>query len=511
MDGRLANSLAFSVDRLRAVDRAVRFAISGTQPPSAYGGMDWWKQLTVLDAALNYGNGGQFDIHRSFRPDGGFMPWNWGYAKRGAGAVANVWQTAFLGMRGLIGFQSVSQIHQDWTFSQGLRDTLPHVRRLVEGTGKHFVNNLVAKREVAILYSQASLRAAFIEKRREEHDRLEEKVRQLLVHLGYAYDYVSYEQLAAGTVAARGYRVLLLPDAVALSDAEVAAVRAFAAAGGSVVAEGLPARREGNCRLRASSPLADLFAGDARQTLFPKIDVRYLKAIEYPNKPENAAVVKAQQERYEAVLERAGASRTRLEIVDEQTRARVVNANVYAWADRAGHPLWGVLALKTEGARDVRFGFPRPAWTYDLVSGRAYGKVKTLRLPLGKGTPYAFAQFPEEVSLASVAVKGACLTVSLSAAIDGVARIRVFRPDGTEAEAYAHNLLLRAGKGRWEIPFALSDPAGLWTVRVSSIFGKDQREVSVRREIPSRGSASGGIVSGASGASSAGSDCQAAL
>ena len=90
MDSRLTNSVAFSTRAMHAADPAVRFALSGTQAPSAYGGMDWWKILGVMDAALNYGSGGQFDIHRSFCPGGGLMPWSWGYAGRGGDAVAPI-------------------------------------------------------------------------------------------------------------------------------------------------------------------------------------------------------------------------------------------------------------------------------------------------------------------------------------------------------------------------------------------------------------------------------------
>ena len=480
MDSRLTNSIAFSVRRIKEVDSAVRFALSGTQAPSAYGGTDWWKQLNVMDAALNYGGGGQFDIHRSFRPDGGFMPWKWGYSRRGPMAVADVWSTAFCGMRGLMGFQSTSQINQDWTFSRGLRDTFSHIRRLVEGTGMHFVNNLVTKHEVAILYSQASLRAAFIENRREEHDRLEEKVRVILRNLGYAYDYISYSELSSGEVTKRGYRVLILADALAMSDEEVAAVRKFAQSGGTVIAEGMPARREANCRLRATSPLADLFAAGSRHTLFSEIDVRYNKAQEYPNKAENAPVVKMERERYGNALMSAGASTTRLEITDNETSAEAVNVELFCKADRAGNPMWAVLAPYAERMGDVRFKFPKKAYTYDLVSGRAYGKVDALNLPLGQGTPYAFVQFPEEVALKMPVVTGRKLSFAYTYPVDGVVRVCVFRPDGTEAYAYAKNVLMSGGKGVYEIPFALSDPAGEWKVRVTSVFGNVTCEVKVR-------------------------------
>ena len=59
--------------------------------------------------------------------------------------------------------------------------------------------------------------------------------------------------------------------------------------------------RKGNCRKRETSPLADLFK-NKRHSLFASIDVDYLKAIEYPDKPENARVVAADRSRYEMAL-----------------------------------------------------------------------------------------------------------------------------------------------------------------------------------------------------------------
>lgn len=479
MDSRLTNSVAFSVRRIKAVDPAVRFALSGTQAPSAYGGTDWWKQLNVMDAALNYGYGGQYDIHRSFCPGGGFMSWKWGYARRGASAVEGVWSTVFYGMRGIMGFQSTSQINQDWTYSRGLADSLPHLRRIVEGVGIHFVGNLSPKSRVAVLYSQASLRAAFIEKRREEHDGVEEKMRMVLRNLGCAYDYISYDELASGVLSRRGYRVLMLADAVAMSDAEIDAVRAFAAQGGTVVAEGMPAVRMSNCRARRSSPLADLFSGGGRHTLFPKNDIRYLKAIQHLDRKENSLIVANERTRYCNALAGGGVFAPKLSILDEETSEPVMNVEIFTKSDGAGNQVWCVLAPYFETPREVLVRFPKKAWTYDLVSGRIYGKTDSLRLPLGLGVPYAFVQLPEKVELAPPSVSGARVSVAYTAPVDGAVYIEVFRPDGSQAYCYAKSLQLSGGAGAYEIPFALSDPRGRWKVRVSSIFGRSSRETVV--------------------------------
>ena len=52
--------------------------------------------------------------------------------------------------------------------------------------------------------------------------------------------------------------MLLLPDVLSLSDAEIAAIRAFAAAGGTVLADTEPGLFDGHGRRRDAAPLGDL-------------------------------------------------------------------------------------------------------------------------------------------------------------------------------------------------------------------------------------------------------------
>ena len=477
MDSRLTNSLAYSCGRLRTADPDLRFALSGTQMPSAYGGMDWSKILGVLDCALSYGIGGQHDIHRSLCPGGRFMPWDCGYSRRGEEGVADIWRTAFWGSAGVMSFWARSMWHPDLTRTRGLADTAPHVRRLVDGVGRHIFENLKTRPEVAVLYSQPSIRAAFIEKRREESDKLQEKVRQLLFHLGVSFDYVSGEQLVRGELTRLGFRALLLADAAALSDAEIAAVRAFAAAGGRVIAEGVPATRRANCRKRPAPALGDLF-GDARHLLVGKIDTAYLEAMKYPDKAANAAVLETEQRRLAAALGRdAGGV---LSVVSAADGKPVRNVAVFARSDRAGNPFWGVLAPEGR-ARDVVFKFPKKGWVCDLVRGRDFGVVESLNLPLRRGMPFAFVQQAERPVPVTLSVKDATAEILNASAVDTVVRLRVFRPDGTEADCYAKNLTLRAGQTvRYVVPFARSDPKGQWKAELDSIFGHHQSASCVR-------------------------------
>jgi len=81
----------------------------------------------------------------------------------------------------------------------------------------------------------------------------------LIEDIGLQYRVISYEELADGLLAKEGYKVLVLPYSVALSDAEVAAITDFVSAGGTVYADRKPAVLDEHCKRRSSWALADVF------------------------------------------------------------------------------------------------------------------------------------------------------------------------------------------------------------------------------------------------------------
>lgn len=470
MDSRVAHSLDYARKVLQSGDDHVHTSISGTQPPTAYGGMDWWKQIGALDGALSYDICGQLELHRSFRPDGEFMPWNWGYSKRGGDAVASLWRTLFVGCKGIIGFHDLSIYNPDWTWSAGYRDVKPGMDRIDIGVGKHLISNLKMSRPVAILYSQASIRAAFYENRADEHSKLRDKYIRLLNHLGYGFDFVSYEQLENGTFEGRGYKVLVLADASAMSDGEVAAVKRFVLKGGAVIAEGVPARREGNCRRRGASPLKEFVRTE-------KIDVGYLKALEYPKEPRNAVLIAAEQDRLERAFERAGVNPPRIALADATDGRRFRLANVYPREGRGGALFWGVIS-EEKSARLMNVTFPKHGWVYDLASGKCLGEGTTFKLPIAKGRPNAFELVEAKPRLTAVGLsEDGTLTVGFAGGVDTVVNVRVVDPEGRDVECYAKKLVVKGGGTRWKIPFARNDAKGAWKVVVTDVLTAEQREV----------------------------------
>lgn len=83
---------------------------------------------------------------------------------------------------------------------------------------------------------------------------------QNVIHdLNMQYDFVTERILSSGAFAKRGYKVLILPQAWALSDKAIAAIRRFAEGGGTVMADVRPANYDERARQRASAAMDDLF------------------------------------------------------------------------------------------------------------------------------------------------------------------------------------------------------------------------------------------------------------
>jgi hypothetical protein len=83
---------------------------------------------------------------------------------------------------------------------------------------------------------------------------------QMICHdLGLQYNFVTEADLRAADFATRGYKVLVLPQVWAVSDEAGAAIRRFAEAGGTVLADVRPGCFDARCRRRQAPALDDLF------------------------------------------------------------------------------------------------------------------------------------------------------------------------------------------------------------------------------------------------------------
>ena len=148
--------------------------------------------------------------------------------------------------------------------------------------------------------------------------------------------------------------------------------------------------------------------------------------------------------------------------------------------DAAGNRFWGVSAGDF-GAKEVSCVFPKKGWVYDSVDGKADGNAQEIVAPYGKGYPHGVVQLAAPTGMRWLSAQGSRVAIDCGGAADTVVRVTVRRPDGTEAECYAANVLARGGRAEYNLPFALSDPPGEWKVTAENVLGGASATCSVHR------------------------------
>ncbi|MBO7741457.1 MAG: beta-galactosidase, partial [Victivallales bacterium] len=383
LDGQVENLIAAALKSGQTQDPGMRLSLSGTQKPSAYGGTDWYRLCRQLTTLMNYNGAGSYELHRSFSSRALLAPWALGYSNRGAAVPHNIWNSVLLGNYGISAWHYPTMVNPDFTLFDGMESAVPHLQKLSDGLGRYLLNHQQGKAKVAVLYSQASMRNAFIRHRTEANDAIREKYILMLRTLGVHFDFVSYEHLAKGL--SEQYTVLILPDSNALSQAEVDSVRAFK---GAVMAEGIPGEYHADCRPRDKAPLSDVMAKKGN-LLIPTVDVSYNKKALYPSTDANYAAMSAELNRMGKFLVDAGVAVRPMKAVDTANGKVVVDASCYVREAADGAKLYGIVTT-TMAQRMIKFSFPEKGHLYDVVTGAYLGHTDSVELPFSKGQPRAF-------------------------------------------------------------------------------------------------------------------------
>jgi hypothetical protein len=475
MDGLLLEYIGkISEKGLRAADPNARTFISGPQAASAYGGNDWYRQSGIYSGMMTYEAGGLYELMRSFAPDGVNLPWIIGYDHVGGQVCYNLWKSLMFGARGAMAFHAPSLINPDFTFAEGGRAAAEYLPEIVDGVGKLVLNALSERPspEIMIVYSQPSIRSAFIQGRAKEHENLRWKYVMLCRNFGIPFRFVSDDQIEKGMLAEVKPALVVFPDSNALSDACLKQIAGYIGQGGKIVLEGNFAGMDASCRAIGKRPLpSGKSVWRAEQ-----VHADYFDAWSKPRLQRSENDWKALDNGrriFAEVLKRAGI--VPLCRVLQADGTPYLDAELDIMTDRQGNR-YALIISKEENPAEVRLEFSGDRHVRD-IRGKGFklansNPIFTALLDAEEKTPLSLE--------AQVAGRELKLAIDAGYPRDTAIRLTVIAPDGKEVQWYSANLNAPLGKAAHALRFALNDPSGEWKVRAREIVSGREAETVVR-------------------------------
>lgn len=297
----------------------------------------------------------------------------------------------------------------------------------------------------------------------------------VLEDLGLQYNYVTEEQVIGGRLARGDFKVLALPQTYALDPRAAEAIRAFAKAGGVVLADTLPGRFDQHLAAQAQ-PLDDLFAagGPGRLIAAPARYREQVDKLQVRDTEEGAAI----RRQLGQTLATAGvACPVQVTAADGSKPPRV---EVIRW-QRGGMELIGlfyypkVLYDNGPGSPPLTLTVKLPAARWVHVVGESAPPrqaaevtvpltVSHLALVATSAQPFT----PVVVQAPAMAGQGGTANVTLTAA-DGQAhpvRVELYDPAGRRAP-WLEGAAVVQGTLAVPLHIAYDDPIGRWQVKVT--------------------------------------------
>ncbi len=267
MDVAFARAVRHGTEAVHRADPTALAALEGAQSPG-WGGYDYARLASTVDLMEIYDQGNSLDLALAFNPALIPLRTSFGYGPREHHAV---WRNLLHGGRGMVVWDERDEVVRA-DGSPGPRGL--DIKALM--TGIRAMAPLVIASEpaldpVAVLVSQASFRTRWMldhrpggaawsdrDAAREGEDNAwgasRREVLESLAGIAIQPRLLSSAMVEGGALRQGGLRVLILPHAIALSAAEAEQIRAFAARGGTVLADTPPGLFDEHSR-RVPAPL----------------------------------------------------------------------------------------------------------------------------------------------------------------------------------------------------------------------------------------------------------------
>ena len=450
MDLTFADAFHYTQQVVDELDPGALTLVGGTQQCTPFNGSDWWLLSDAFGILEPY-----FGIEqlRSFNPDLPIIQ-ACGYQDAGPELEDELWRRALQGQRGATIFWNFTLHDPDLMLnSQGEAMARAFGQLRGQGLARLLCAAQRDHSRIAILHSQMSLYAAWIQDgdlpsgKSQAADRFavsQQAWPRLLHQLGLHFHWISYQQLAEEGLDRKQFDLLVLPHTLSLSESETRAIRRFAKAGGTVLADGSPGRFDGHCKPRSRLPLA---AAKQVHSIDAPLDTveEFLSAVQPWIQP---------------LLRTAGV----------KPAARVTGASPQIVRYLHGEASYIGLVDAPDQAHTVKFD--RPAHIYDVRRRRYLTRADHLDVEKGQGGVALYALLPSRVESMSVTCApqvprgdAVAYQVTAHAGPESVARvfaIRVYGPDGQLRHMYQTNVDAPAATAAASFRLALNDPLGEW-------------------------------------------------
>ncbi len=280
MDSQFSDCLNDLTRYANSLDPATPAGFVGGQSPNAFGGYDYRKLTTSVQWMEAYDIGGSNEILRSFWDQRSAHVQTFFSSQDPRLDSWLLWYYLCHGNRGVIAWPNDDAKDRGW-FADG--KAADHIAANAE-TFKEIQGPLSEKildgefvhDPVALYYSHPSIQVSWaldvVPHGGTWPNRLSSMDNSLSTSalsrvgwiktfedLGVQAKFIHRDHLLGGALAKDGYKVLVLNRVMCLGDDEVAAIRAFAAAGGTVIADHLCGILDEHGKARASGALDDLF------------------------------------------------------------------------------------------------------------------------------------------------------------------------------------------------------------------------------------------------------------
>lgn len=486
-----AKAYRFIRDTLREIDPEGELRISGTQATVAYNGCDWWRITQWVKDTGPYTTGDQWELHRSFlyangEPVSAARIGGWtGYGSSGDGVRHFIWNGLFHRLGYMNIFWQYACLNPDLTFSRSAADMSVVFKELRDGLGMLLNHARRGPTPVAIHYSLPSCHAATIL----DQFSAWETHRRTWIHwlndLGYQFDFLSQQQIEAGELARRGFRALVLPYSLALSDSELKALAKFTAEEGLLLPSGPWGTLDEHCAPRATAALRKVRTPEAA-VLAPLeeamkgggSDLNALQTLQ-------RLLAEAQIPPVVTVTDAQGNN-----LLHCQRTAFQDGDIVYIALLRdnlAGQTVTGPDGgeyVRDTGAATVpepiTVTLPEARHVYDVRAGRYLGHVDHFNSTLASAEAKVFALLPCPIGALSMsaqqgAKRGQRMEVQVEVAglngepLPHVIHLEVTTPEGRRHPLYSQNALTEKNSARFSLPLAYNDPPGFWQLMARDV------------------------------------------